>query len=104
GAVVSANAKVGSHTAINFQALVGHDSVVGDDCRLNPGVKIGGRCRLGDRVFVGANSFLRQGICLGDDVTIDAMTYVDDDIPGAHIVSARKNKGRPLRRPWMESR
>lgn len=100
-AVVSAEANVSSHAIVNFQCVVGHHSQIGDHTILNPGAKVGGSCMIGQRVRIGANSFVYQTKRIGDDVVIDAMTYVDCDVKAGHIVSCRNENGRPVRRPFI---
>ncbi|MEM9367695.1 MAG: acetyltransferase [Planctomycetota bacterium] len=97
-AVVSARAAVGRHCILNFHALVGHDANVGAHVRLHPGAKLGGACQIGDRVLVGANSFVLQGRTIGSDSIVDAMTYVNADLPAKKILSSHRNDGRPLGR------
>ena len=101
--VVSNEARVGSSTIINYHALVGHHTEIDKHVIINPGARISGRCRIGARSTIGANSFVHQGKSIGDDVMIDAMTYVDRDVPSQHILSVRNKDGRPVRRPFVGS-
>ncbi len=96
GAVVSANAVIGDHSMVNYNVVVGHDTVVGSHCALNPGASIGGNVRIGDNILIGANSFVFQGKTVGADSKVDAMTYVDRDIPAGSVVSSRGGRLRVL--------
>ncbi|MEO1528343.1 MAG: hypothetical protein AAFX06_23210 [Planctomycetota bacterium] len=100
-AVVSSHASVGPHTMINFHSVVGHHCVVGESVFLHPGARLGGNARIGNRVMVGSNAFVHQGRRVEDDVIIDAMTYVDRDVPAGHICSSRRNDGRPIKRAFF---
>jgi len=100
-AVVSSQAVVHDHVMINFQALVGHHGEVCEHAVLNPGAKIGGRSFVGPRTLVGAVAFVHQGKRVGEDVVIDALTYVDRDIESGHLYSCRNKNGRPIRRPFF---
>jgi acetyltransferase EpsM len=98
-AVISSGAMVDDHVVVNYQVVIGHDSEVNENVIVNPGAKIGGNARIGKRTLVGANSFVLQGQSVGEDVQIDAMTYVDRDIDDAMICS---NRGmRVLKRPFF---
>ncbi|QDV42289.1 Putative acetyltransferase EpsM [Stieleria neptunia] len=100
-AVVSAHAVVHDHVLINYHCVVGHHSEIGQDAVLNPGAKIGGRSAVGKRSLIGANSFVHQNRRIGDDVIVDAMTYVHQDIGDGLLISCRNKNGRPLRRPFF---
>jgi tetrahydrodipicolinate N-succinyltransferase len=47
--------------------------------------------QISDNVLVGANSFIFQGKSIGKDTSIDAMTYIDRDIPNNSVCSNRPN-------------
>ena len=89
GARISSQAKVGPHCMINFNVIFGHDTSSGIDLIVNPGASIGGNVTIGERVLIGANAFILQGTSIGDDCQVDAMTYVHQVLPNAHITSCR---------------
>lgn len=89
GARISSQAKIGPHSVINYNVIFGHDSCSGIDLVINPGASIGGNVAIGQRVLIGANSFIFQGTSIGDDCQVDAMTYVNQAVPDAHIASCR---------------
>lgn len=89
-ACISTNAFIAGHSMINYHSVIGHDAVLGKDVVVNPAASIGGNARIGDRSLVGANSFVLQDRTVGADVLIDAMTYVDRNVPDASIASRRR--------------
>lgn len=88
--VVGHQAKLGDHCLVHFHVSVGHDAVIGDHCWLLPGARISGNVSLGERSLVGSNAFVFQGVKVGCRVSIDALTYVRDDVPSRRIVSGRR--------------
>ena len=95
-AVVSVNAKIGDFSIVHIHASIGHDSVLGKHCAILPGARISGEATLGDGVLVGTNSAIFQTVTVGDYTQVDAMTYVNADVPDAHLVSSRLP--RPIKR------
>lgn len=89
-AVVSSSAVVDDHVVVNFSVTVGHDSRIGSHSFLNPGARISGNVSLGRRVLIGANAIVFQGKTVGDDVLVDALTYVDRDIEPNMICSSKE--------------
>jgi len=89
-ASISSNATVHGHSIINYHAVVGHDVVIGRHVVINPGAVIGGRVTIGERVLVGANAFIMQGKSIGNDTSIDALTYIDRDIGDRKVCSSKR--------------
>lgn len=89
GACISRNATVGSHCLINYNVVVGHDTVVGEHGVLNPGACLGGNGQVGDRVLVGSNAFIHQGLSIGQDCQIDALTQVSRDLEAGKLCTSR---------------
>ncbi len=94
GAKVSVNATVGNHCMLNFDSTIGHDVILKDHVMINPGARISGHVIIGTRVLIGANSTIFQGKTIGNDVVIDAMTYVKQDIASNVICS----QGNPIKK------
>jgi sugar O-acyltransferase (sialic acid O-acetyltransferase NeuD family) len=88
GAKVSVNATVANHCIINFDTTIGHDTVLKEHVMINPGVRVSGHVNIGARVLIGTNSAIFQGKTIGDDVIIDAMTYVKQDIESNMICTS----------------
>ena len=89
--------------------VVGHGTVIGDDCTILHRVTLGERYgdgsganhdypTLGDRVVVGAGAAILGGISVGDDAVVGANAVVLRDVaPGDVVVGipARSTRGRP---------
>lgn len=90
GARVSCNARVEGPSLINYNVVVGHDTVVGEHAVLNPGACLGGKVQLGDRVLVGSNAFIHQGLQVGADCQIDALTHVSRDLEAGKLCTSRQ--------------
>jgi UDP-3-O-[3-hydroxymyristoyl] glucosamine N-acyltransferase len=56
--VIEEGASIGERSHLHAAVFIGRDSVVGDDCRLMPGVRLYAGCQLGRRVLVHANSVI----------------------------------------------
>jgi acetyltransferase EpsM len=91
-AVLSTNAIIGNHNIVNYNVTIGHDTIIGSNCVFNPGARISGNVQIADDVLIGANSFIFQGKNIGKDVLIDAMTYIDRDIPNNSLCSSKQVK------------
>ncbi len=96
GSVISSGAAVGGHCLINYRVVVGHDAVLEQDVAVHPGGSLGGGCHLEEGVMIGANSFVVQGVRVGAFSKVDALTYVDRDIPAGSLVSTRGGRLRIL--------
>lgn len=94
-ASVSSNAHIHNHVVINYNTIIGHDSIIHDNVIVNPGAVIGGNVEIMERVLVGANSFIMQGRRIGSDCSIDALTYVDQDLDSRAIATGTKMKTFP---------
>ncbi|BAO56743.1 acetyltransferase [Nonlabens marinus] len=97
GAIVSVNAKVANHCIINFDTIVGHDAILEDHVMINPGARISGHAHIGGRTLIGTNSIIYQGIKVGNDVLIDAMTYINRDI-GSNMICSSTRQLKVLKR------
>ena len=88
-AVVSSHAKIGLHSIIHIHASVGHDAQIGQYAAILPGARVSGNVQIGERVLLGSNSFVAAGKSIGDDCRVDALSYVNQDLPANHILSPR---------------
>jgi UDP-3-O-[3-hydroxymyristoyl] glucosamine N-acyltransferase len=92
-AVLSCRARLGDFGIVHFQAMLGHDVIVGRHGVFLPGSKVSGGVVRGERCLVGANGFVHQNAVLGDRVKVDALGYAKGILPGGTVVSARKDIG-----------
>jgi len=88
--IVSVGAVIEDHVIVNYGVTVGHDSVVGSHSSLNPGARLSGHVTIGQRVMIGSNAFVFQGVSVGDDCLVDAMTYIDRNIEPRMICSSKQ--------------
>ena len=87
--VISTNAKVEHSVIINMNVTVGHDACINCDTFLNPGARVSGHVNIGERCLVGAGAFIFQGLTIGNNCYIDALTYIDRDIPDNKLCTSR---------------
>jgi len=86
GGRLSTNIDVGRHVHIDQNAAVGHDSSLGDFCRLNPQACVSGAVSIGSGTLVGANATVLQGLAVGDDAIVGAGAVVTRTVPSATTV------------------
>jgi sugar O-acyltransferase (sialic acid O-acetyltransferase NeuD family) len=92
GGRLSTNIEVGRHVHIDQNAVVGHDSSLGDFSRLNPQACVSGAVTLGRGALIGANATLLQGMDVGDGAIVGAGAVVTSPVHAAATV-----KGVPAR-------
>ncbi len=88
--VISTSARLARYTLVHFNATVGHNSTVGEFNTILPGARLSGFVETGSGVMIGSNSFIFQGVKIGSDAKIDAMTYVKENVPERRVVSGRR--------------
>lgn len=87
GAIVSAGAIVGAHTAIGRHALlnrgvlVGHHAALGDHATLLPGANVAGNCRVGARAVIGMGALVLDNLEVGHDAVVAAGAVVTRNVP-----------------------
>ena len=108
GAVVLAQASVGSGSTLGVGALINtgasldHDSTLGDFASLGPGARTGGNALIGPRTMLGLQAGILQGRTIGEDTVVGAHSLVVEDIPPLSVAM-----GTPCRvtrsREWGEN-
>jgi sugar O-acyltransferase (sialic acid O-acetyltransferase NeuD family) len=81
GARVSTAVRTGRHVHVNQNATVGHDAVLEDFATLHPAAAVSGSVLLGRAATMGANSFIRQGLRLGETSFAGAGSVVVRNVP-----------------------
>ena len=66
---------------VNFNATIGHDTVIGAHSVISPGVQLGGRISSGKRVMFCIGACVLQRRSIGDDSVISAGAAVWTDVP-----------------------
>jgi sugar O-acyltransferase (sialic acid O-acetyltransferase NeuD family) len=96
GAHVSSSIRIGSHVQVQYNATVGHDTVLRDRVTVYPGANVSGSVFLDEDVTVGSNAVVLQGRKVGRGTFIGAGAVVTRDLgPGLVVVGA---PARPLER------
>ncbi len=78
---LSNSVSIGRCSLINLNAMISHDSVIGDFCDISPGVIITGHCELGNYVEVGAGAIILPGVKIGNNTIISAGSVISQNIP-----------------------
>lgn len=87
-------AKVKSFVQVYTHAIVGHDTEIGENTFIGPGVIIAGRSKIGknSRLFIGAR--ICPGVIIGDNVAVTAGSVVTKNMPANVMVHG--NPAKPL--------
>lgn len=84
---IGAEVQIGSHVYINRGVTVGHDTVLGDYSRLNPGCDIAGHVTLGRGVTVGIGATIIEEVDIGDGALVAAGAVVTRDVAKRTLVA-----------------
>ncbi|WP_311802857.1 serine O-acetyltransferase [Enterococcus dongliensis] len=96
---------MGKNTVFSHKGLgvvIGHDTIIGDNCKILHNVTIGGRAGIranpiiGDNVLIGAGAILLGDIIIGNNVKIGAGSVVVKDIPNNQVVVG--NPAKPIKK------
>lgn len=66
---------------VNFNATIGHDTVIGAHSVISPGVQLGGRIFCGERVMIGIGASVLQRRRIGNDSVVSAGAAVWTNVP-----------------------
>lgn len=86
GCVLTCDITVGAYSFLNLQVTVGHDTVIGESCVVNPGANISGGVHIGDRVLIGSGAQLLGGVSIGDGAVVGAGAVVTRDVFAGTVV------------------
>jgi sugar O-acyltransferase (sialic acid O-acetyltransferase NeuD family) len=96
-AYVSSNIRVGAHCNVQYNATVGHDTVLEDYVSVYPGANISGSVHLQSGATVGSNAVVLQGLVVGENAFVGAGAVVTRSVPAGAVVAgspARALRGR----------
>jgi len=78
--------RIGRNTKIDNQVMIGHNTVIGEDCLLAGHVGISGSVTIGDRVIMAGKVGIVDHVTVGDDANLGARTTVMRDVPARSIM------------------
>lgn len=81
GARIANGCQIGNHVHLNFDTLMGHDSIVRDYVEFNPKAQIMGDCLVEDCVYLGPSATVFRGIRIGENSVIGGGSVVTKNIP-----------------------
>jgi sugar O-acyltransferase (sialic acid O-acetyltransferase NeuD family) len=78
---MTVNIKLKDYSFINLGCTIGHESIIGQGCVLNPTVNISGGVKLGDSVLIGTGSQILQYLEIGSNSILGAGACLTKSIP-----------------------
>ncbi len=72
---------IGRHTLVNFNSIIGHDTVIEDFATLHGGVNVGGWCVIEEGATLGLGSVVLPYLRVGRGATVGAGAVVVRDVP-----------------------
>ena len=86
GAIVHKFCTLGEHVIVNTNAVIDHETVIGNGCHIMGSAAIAGRVRLGNYVTVGTNATILPDITVGDGAYIGAGAVVTANVPEQSVI------------------
>lgn len=84
--VLTTNITIEDFVIINPQCGIGHDTCIGEYTTLYWNVNTGGFVKIGKNVQLGTQTFIRQGLSVGDDVISGAGAVIVKDVENGKTV------------------
>jgi sugar O-acyltransferase (sialic acid O-acetyltransferase NeuD family) len=81
GAVIAPNVTLGKHVLCNYNATIGHDSVIEDMVVIGPNAAIGGGVTIESGVYIGAGATIKEGITIGKNSVVGMGAAVVKSVP-----------------------
>lgn len=81
GCILTTNIALGTHTLLNLNVTIGHDTIIGDTSSIMPGVNIAGQVSIGKCVLIGSGANVLNGVHLGNRARIGAGAVVTKNVP-----------------------
>lgn len=78
--IINDGCKIGSYCNIGHNTILGKDSLLTSHC------VIAGSVKTGERFWMGVNSSIRNGITIGNDVTLGANSYINKNAGDNKII------------------
>lgn len=84
---VSSSVRMGAHVQVQYNATVGHESVLEDFVTVYPGANVAGTVHIEEDATVGSNACLLQGLRIGRGTFVGAGAVVTRDLgPGLVVM------------------
>ncbi len=99
GVGIQPGVRIGNNVSLWNNTLVGHHSVVQDNCWIAAGATLGGSVTLGERSFVGLNATIGGELSIGEDSFIGAGTLIIKSAPPRSVFIARDTEKFRLESP-----
>lgn len=80
GTVLAINVSLGTHTIVNLNCTIGHDTVLEDCCTVHPGSNLSGKVRVGRCTDIGTGTKIIQGMSVAPYTILGAGAVVVKDI------------------------
>ncbi len=90
--LMQAGVSIGDNSAINYGAVISHETRLGSSTFLAPRVSIAGEVIIGDGVLIGTNATLLPRITVGNWATIGAGAVVLKEVPPYAVVAGNPAK------------
>lgn len=91
-AILEPGVKIGKFAIINNCACINHESTVGENTHIAPGVMISGMVQIGNNVTVGTNSSIMQGVKIDDECIIGMNSNVVKNLNKGEVLSIFNKK------------
>ena len=96
-AFVSTGVRLDAHSQVQYNATVGHDTVLNEFVTVLPGANIAGNVVLHRDVTVGSNAAVLQGLQVGSGTFVGAGSVVTKDQPAGEVVVGVPARPMPAR-------
>lgn len=88
GVGIQPGVKIGNNVSLWNNALIGHHSVIQDDCWVAAGATLGGGVTLGEKCFVGLNATVGGEVSIGANSFLGAATLIIKNAPPRSVFVA----------------
>lgn len=88
GAVINKGAQIGNKTMIDMNTVIGSGAIIGSNCHIGAGAVVAGVMEpksnvpviIEDNCFIGANAVILEGVKVGKNAIVGALSVVTKDV------------------------